>query len=174
MEVVKKYGVDMLIDITSKNGRMLLNVPPKADGTFAQHITDELLKMGEWLKINGEGIYGSTPWCIYGEGPSEVKSPGHHGQGKVADVETFGSEDIRYTVNGEYLYAYVLGTPKDRTVKMTTLGSANKLYPNEVKSITLLGSNDKVEWHHEPDGLVVTIPQSAKESFAYGFKIERQ
>ncbi len=175
-ELIKDANVlvDMLIDITSKNGRMLLNVPPKSDGTFAPHITKELKAMGAWLKDNGEGIYGSTPWCIYGEGPSDVFSPGHHGQGKVADVETFTSEDIRYTVNGDYLYAFVLDMPKDGKVEMKTLGSSNKLYPNEVVDITLMGSKAKVEWSHTPEALVITMPKGVdSDSFAYGFRIKR-
>ena len=77
------FIVDMLVDVTSKNGRMLLNVPPKVDGTFDEGITRELYAIGDWLEVNGEGIYASTPWCIYGEGDTVITDAGHHGQSRI-------------------------------------------------------------------------------------------
>ena len=74
--------VHMLVDMVSKNGRMLLNVPAKADGTFPADATKEVLAIGEWLKVNGEAIYDTHPWALFGEGPTEVTVAGHHADGK--------------------------------------------------------------------------------------------
>ncbi len=167
--------VDMLIDVTSKNGRILLNVPPQADGTFAERVKKELLDIGDWLKVNGEGIYGSTPWSFYGEGPTYIKNPGHHGQGKNrgTEIAKFTAEDYRYTAKGRDIYAFVLATPEDGVSNFASLGSDYMLYQGEVKSVELLGSNKNIEWSHTPDGLKVSLPAGTPESFAYCYKIIR-
>ncbi|MFR9651792.1 MAG: alpha-L-fucosidase [Rikenellaceae bacterium] len=167
--------VDMLIDVTSKNGRMLLNAPPQADGSFAERVKKELLAIGDWLKVNGEGIYGSTPWSFYGEGPTYIKYPGHHGQGKNRgrDIAKFTSEDLRYTSKGRNIYAFVLAKPADRVSTFAALGSKYMLYPDEIKGVELLGSNKSIEWSHTPEGLRVTLPTGTPDSFAYCYKIIR-
>ncbi|MFI3247498.1 MAG: alpha-L-fucosidase [Rikenellaceae bacterium] len=167
--------VDILIDVTSKNGRLLLNVPPMNDGTFSPRLTDELEKIGAWLKVNGEGIYGSTPWAIYGEGPGYVKYPGHHGHTQLrgAEIETFSGEDVRYTSKGKDLYAFALGYPEGGRVRFATLGYNNKLYPNEIKDVQLLGCSSKVNWDFEGDGLYVDIPENMQDEIAYCFKVVR-
>ncbi len=169
------FIVDMIVDVTSKNGRLLLSVPPKADGSFAQPIVDELKQIGAWLKVNGEGIYGSTPWGIYGEGPTFVKHPGHHGQtmARCKEMAHFTAKDIRYTTKGKDVYAFVLGKPEDGVARMATMGYENKLYPNEIKGVELLGSNEKIVWNHESDALVINFPAGVADQPAYCFKIIR-
>jgi len=167
--------VDLLVDITSKNGRMLLNVPPKADGSFAQEVKDELQEIGRWLKVNGEAVYGTIPWVFYGEGPTAVTSPGHHGQGKNRGkgIALYTEKDIRFTQKDDILYAICLGWPGEK-LSIRTLGHRGKLYPGDIESISLLGTDEKITWEQTADELIVRFPEIPPCKYAYCLKIDRK
>ncbi len=155
--------VDKLTDIVSKNGNLLLNIPIKADGTLDATATKILEDIGAWLKINGEGIYDTRPWYLYGEGHTRMphrvkKSP-------------MKSKDIRYTTKGEYLYAFVLDWPKNgNTATMEFLAPMNARI-GKIHSVELLGHQGELKWDHSGDGLIVTFPEKKPCKFAYCFKI---
>ncbi len=164
--------VDLLVDIVSKNGVFLLNVPPLADGSFSPEIQTTLLEVGNWLKKNGKAIYGASPWFIYGEGPTRVKEShnSYHHNDHFA-TNKFTHEDIRFTVNGAYLYVTCLGKPTDK-LNIKALNSKWRIKYGQIDSVSFLGSDEPVQWNHTPEGLIITIPEKGLSEYANVFEIK--
>jgi alpha-L-fucosidase len=144
----------------------LLNIGPRSDGTIPEEQQELLLSIGKWLEINGEAIYGTRPWKIFGEGPTE-NIGGSFIDGKV---QRFSSADIRFTTHGDWLYAIELEIPKSATeirIKNLSLGSGN----GKIASIDLLGSQEKISWSQREDALVIRSPKSFPSGQAAAFKI---
>lgn len=140
-----------MIDIVSKNGCLLLNVGPKADGTITDEDRAVLLAIGDWLRINGEAIYDTTHWIIYGEGSTEVP------EGAFTDVkrDAFTSKDIRFTYRPPFLYASVLKWPTDGKVTIESLKQGGKHFLGHIDQIDMLGDDQHVTWRQDEDGLHV-------------------
>jgi alpha-L-fucosidase len=157
--------IDKLVDIVSKNGNLLLNVPIKADGTLDEPTVKVLEGMGKWLAINGEAIYGTRPWYMFGEG--KVNEIDHRAQ-----KSPYTKKDIRFTTKGETLYAIVLDWPgAGKEVKIQNITAMNsRLTP--VKSIRMLGVSEDIEWEQTCDALVVKMPKDKPCENAYSIKIE--
>lgn len=158
--------VDDLVDIVSKNGCLLLNVGPKADGTIPGKDREILLSIGEWLAVNGEAIYETTYWKTYGEGPTKT-STGHLAEHKD---QPFTAEDIRFTQKGDSLYTILLGWPESKRVTIKTLADSNPDL-RAIHSIELLGSDAKVLWTRDSKGLHVTLPSEPPCEYAYVLKL---
>lgn len=165
--------IDVLVDIVSKDGCMLLSVGPRADGSIPEEAQKYLLDIGEWLKINGEAIYGTRPWVVYGEGPTKMEAGG--GFNEDPDRQYTG-EDIRYTVKGDALYAIALGWPGEQ-MTIRTAGGGNdaweRLDAGKITSITMLGDGRKLDWEQTEDGLVIQTPDQKPCENAFVFKIMR-
>ena len=146
-----------LVDIVSKNGTLLLNVGPKADGTISPEDTAVLTEIGDWMAVNSEAIYGTKVWRKYGEGPTKVKE----GQFTDGVEKVFTSEDIRFTVKGENLYCTVLSWPEDGHVVIKSLcHTADANLPHFhgiVTDVDVLGCAEKPVWVRQNDGLHVTV-----------------
>lgn len=160
--------IDDLIDIVSKNGTMLLNIGPKADGSIPKDQQEVLLEMGNWLDINGQAIYNSRPWKIFGEGPTEVNK-GHHSEGKN---KAFTSQDIRFTSNDDRIYAMALEWPSNGQVTIKSLSTDNINLTNSINSVDLLGHNGDLNWIQSEEGLVINLPSEKPCDHAYVFEIE--
>lgn len=155
--------VDKLVDIVSKNGNLLLNIPIKADGTLDSQAIALLEEVGEWLEVNGEAIYGTRPWLVFGEGhrtirPHDLKS-------------SLRANDIRYTQKDGQLYAFIMDWPgAGKTVELPfvteTFSDMGK-----VQKVELLGCTDTIKWSAHPDGLRATMPASRPCNHAYALKI---
>jgi alpha-L-fucosidase len=156
-----------LVDIVSKNGALLLNIGPRSDGTIPDREVEMLREIGSWLRVNGEAIYGTRPWTVFGEGPTVVV------EGSFADTErqAFTSADIRFTQKPGVLYATILGVPGDGRVTIRSLGTNLRLLTEEVKDVVLLGSDAPIDWSLEGDGLHLLTPDKQPSRHAIVLKI---
>jgi alpha-L-fucosidase len=154
-----------LIDVVSKNGNLLLNVGPKSDGTIPDEAKDALLAMGAWLKVNGEAIYGTRPWKLYGEGTTNAAT------GSMRDIKgaAFTPQDIRFTTKGETLYALGLERPHDGKVLIKTMYAGSPYLDRKVAAVELVGSGP-VSWEQTATGLVVHLPAEGPD-MPYALKI---
>ena len=164
--------VDMLLDIVSKNGNLMLSVPVRGDGTIDDHEVAFLEGMAEWMKTNGEGIFGSRPWKVYGEGPSTVETPeaGQFGGARDVRSKPYTIEDIRFTNKGDCS----LRLPARAAAAQAVIKSLATNSPNtggrKVKDLTILGGG-KLEWSQGEQGLSVKLPEKLPSNEAVGLKI---
>lgn len=159
--------IDDLVDIVSKNGTLLLNVGPKADGTIPDEQAKVLTEIGDWLAINGEAIYETRPWEKFGEGPTIVKK-GHHSEG---NNKTFTSEDIRFTQNKDALYAIVLDIPANGDILIKSFANNDEINSKTIKSVECLGEDFKPEWEFTDEGLKVVATGKITAQHAMAIKI---
>ena len=160
-----EFVVHQLIDIVSKNGNLLLNIGPRSDGTIPEEVQQVLLDVGAWLNVNGEAIYGTRPWRIYGEGPTKVAAGSFHD----TDTTRYTAEDFRFTTKGDVLYAIGLGWPTNGEAVIHSLASA--VGNEHVRSVILVGSEAKLQFEQRADGLRVRLPDQAPGKYAYALRI---
>jgi alpha-L-fucosidase len=150
--------LDRLVDVVSKNGVFTLNVSPKGDGSIPQDQQDCLLAVGRWLQVNGEAIYGTRPWIKSGEGAVRLG----RGQG-------YSAKEIRFTRKTDTLYVIVMAWPTDGQIVVTSLpASAGTGRPT---AISLLGSEAKLEFTQDADGLKIHVPGNSPGDGPYVLRI---
>lgn len=154
-----------LVDIVSKNGCLLLNVGPQPDGAIPLEAASRLREIGRWLKINGEAIYGTRPWEVFGEGDTPIPE-GFHEREQAA----YTAQDIRFTRKGDSLYAICLGWPVEAW-KINTLSTASPVLKEAIEDVRLLGSDRPVTWRRDDAGLHVRPPAEQPCEHAYVLKI---
>lgn len=156
-----------LIDIVSKNGALLLNIGPRPDGSIPEPEQALLLHIGEWLVINGEAIYGTRPWKIFGEGPTQVVD------GSFNDTKRapFTSQDIRFTTHDDTLYALLLAWPESGRVTIKALGTDAALYEKPIKKVELLGIAEPLHWQRSGAALVIDMPTCKPCDHAFALRV---
>jgi alpha-L-fucosidase len=179
-----------IVENVSKNGNLLLNISPKADGTIPQAQQDTLLAIGKWLDVNGEAIYGSRPWTKYGEGPVadlaaaamvNARKAGFAGRINGQNMSgngvgggglprgAYSPKDIRFTTNGNTLYATLMAWPTDQAV-VTSLATGKPLQ-GKIDKVELLGHAGTLPFTQDAEGLKVKFPADKPCDFAYVLKI---
>jgi alpha-L-fucosidase len=171
---VFKDPVDLvcdLIDIVSKNGVLLLNVGPKPDGTITGEERRILLSIGDWLKKNGEGIYETTYWKWFGEGPTKVA------EGAFTDLDraSFTPDDFRFTYKNGTLYAFVMKYPRDGKIRIPSLGKGSAAGGQgafDIKSAAVLGYSNAVNFTRDTSALTITVDGLIDTEYPVGFAIK--
>ena len=155
--------LQMLADIVSKNGNLLLNLPPRPDGTLDDDELKILSELAAWMPVNGEAIFGTRPWKLYGEGPSKMKQGGSFNENTLK----YTAKDIRFTTRGKTLYALALGWPEGGKLVVKSLATP----AGKVSSVVLLGHIGKLDWAQTEEGLMVMMPSQKPCEHVFTLKI---
>ncbi len=160
-----RWTVHMLVDITSKNGNLLLNVVQRPDGTLDPEVETMLHQLAAWTEVNGEAIYGTRPWTLYGEGPVHPKG------GSFAEKFNYTAKDIRFTTKGKTLYAIALGWPENARIVIKSLAQSGDPAQNKIKRISLLGYKGSLKFTQTPEALTVELPAQKISDLTCSLKI---
>ena len=161
-----------MIDVVSKNGIVLLNISPRADGSIPQEQQKVLLRMGDWLDTYGEAIYATKPWDLFGFGSGGAGDGSHGGQKLTVK---YSSKDVRFTQSNDEksLYMIFLGKPKVGEKRFFKLLAKHRYRPHtDIKRVSLLGSGKEVEYKFTDTGFTVFFPEDPMDDMATVVKIE--
>ncbi|TKG97443.1 alpha-L-fucosidase [Puteibacter caeruleilacunae] len=170
--------IHLLCDVVSKNGNLLLNIGPRADGTIPEGMQERLLEMGKWLKINGDAIYDSRPWSKFGEGSALVQDDisGNDISGKKkakARKIPYSEKSIRYTTSKDKSLLYAMQLVRaDNNSCLAKLVTKSSLKDKKIVGISLLGSNEKVDWKLTDEGLRMKVNSMDGSIYTRVWKIE--
>jgi alpha-L-fucosidase len=162
-----EWVIRTLVDVVSKNGNLLLNIVQRPDGSLDPEVETLLAEIGGWLRMNGEAIYGTRPWTVFGEGQAQ-SGKGHHDEDFV-----FSASDIRFTQSrdGRQLYGIALGWPDEGEVLIRTLARTGESGPGRIKSVSLLGHPGLLSFRQTAEGLTVALPPNPPSRIACALRI---
>ncbi|GAC1701013.1 MAG: alpha-L-fucosidase [Candidatus Acidiferrum sp.] len=165
-----KRVIDMLVDIVSRNGNLLLNFPLPSSGMLDAEELNILDNITKWISVNGEGIYATRPWKIFGDGPNTPAPADKTVRFNESKRKDLTADDVRYTTKGKTLYAFVMGWPeKEAVIKTMALGGAQQV--PKIQQVELLGFPGKVVWTQDEVALKVQLPKDKPSEHAFALKI---
>jgi alpha-L-fucosidase len=159
--------VHMLVDIVSKNGNLMLNIPVRGDGTIDPDEETFIAGLTAWMDVNAEAIHATRPWGISGEGVVRERA----GSFNEGGDQRFTPADLRFTTRGNTLYATALAWPDDGTITVRTLSSGALGIIGDVRHVELLGHRGSLPFERTPAGLVVHLPKDRQGDYAFALKI---
>ena len=161
--------IQMLVDIVSKNGNLLINIVQTPEGDLEPDIMGTLDEISKWTAANGEGIYGSRPWKIFGERPINANnvSAGNFNEEKMK----YTAEDIRFTTKGNVLYAFLLDVPAGN-ITIKSLAKNSKYNFKKIRSIKMLGTAEKLQWQQTGEALLIKKPNQLPAWKVLAFRVE--
>jgi alpha-L-fucosidase len=174
-----KIVIDMLVDIVSRNGNLLLNFPLPSNGMLDAEELKILDEVTKWMAVNGEGIYSTRPWKTYGDGgaintPADARQGGsqHHQAGAFNERsrKPLTASDIRFTRKNGTLYAFAMGRPEGQ-VRIPVLAPGGAHGVGRIRNVELLGASGKLAWTQDAGGLTIQAPAAPPSDHAVAFKI---
>lgn len=163
-----KTVIQTLVDIVSKNGNLMLNIPVRGDGSIDEKERKVVEGITAWMKANSESIYGTRPWKIFGEGPAQQKSAKLDGPGfNEGKGKEFTHEDIRFATKADVLYATAMGLPADGKLVIKSLGRDSEYFQKEIQKVEWLPTKQSLTFERNENGLTVSLPEKTSDELNY-------
>lgn len=163
--------IRMLTDVVSKNGNLLLNIPVRGDGSIDELEEQVVKEIADWMDVNKEGIFGTRPWKVFGEGPVAEASNPINAQGfNEGMYKKFTEKEIRFTTKNKVLYAHVLGWPATTSVTIKSLAAGNPNLDGTISKVEILGAG-KATYERTAQGMVVQLPTKKPNPISFTVKI---
>ncbi len=158
-----------LIDIVSKNGNLMLNIPLRGDGTIDEDEHSFLETFARWMRVHGEAIYGTRPFKVFGEGAPDVAGTQNFNESRA---RPYDASDLRFTIKAGQLYCFALAWPADGRLLVKSLRSGNRLYEPAINAVQMLGHSGNLPFRQTSKGLEVMLPATPVGPVdAYAFRI---
>jgi alpha-L-fucosidase len=165
-----KFVIDMLVDVVSRNGNLMLNFPLPNSGMLDEQELRILGEIADWMRVNGEAIYATRPWKISGNGPGPTKTASCETNFNEKDRKDLSPADVRFTTKGDVLYAFVMGVPEKQVV-VQRLASNGKIGVGKIADVGLLGCPGHLKYQQDEGGLKIQLPDHMPGKHAMVFKI---
>lgn len=163
-----KTVIQTMVDVVSKNGNFMLNVPVRGDGTIDEKERAVVNEIGQWMRANSESIYGTRPWKIFGEGPAQEAAAQLNAQGfNEGKGKPFTHEDIRFATKGQVLYATAMGRPDNGKLLIKSLAKQSPHFPREIRKVEWVPTRQSLSFERRDEGLLVSLPEKSATDLPY-------